>query len=56
MNKHAQAVEPLNKNELQSRADAERLQFKQLRENEIRTQLSEFAREFEQLKQLHKSN
>lgn len=57
MNKQARAVaiEPMNDTNQQCRSDADMLQLKQQKEASIRTQLNDFAREIEQLKQLHKS-
>lgn len=58
MNKRAQAVavELLNDVNQQACDAAEKLQLKKQIEESIRTQLADFAREIEQLKQLHKLN
>lgn len=58
MNKNAQAVavEPMNETDQASLASAELLQRKKQKEAAIRTQLAEFAKEIEQLKQLHKTH
>ena len=58
MNKNAQAVavEPLHDPAQSSLTRAQKLQLKQQKEDAIRTQLAEFAREMEQLKKLHKSH
>jgi hypothetical protein len=57
MTKLAQAAVRNTQNALQDEQslDARTLQLKQQKEEVIRTQLAEFAREFEQLKRLHKT-
>ncbi len=58
MNKRAQAmaVEPLSDVNQHAGDAAKKLQLKMQTEESIRAQLADFAREIEQLKQLHKSN
>lgn len=58
MNKNAQAVavDPLDESDQLSLARADLLQRKKQKEDAIRTQLAEFAREIEQLKKLHKTH
>lgn len=55
MIKHAHAV-AIEQSEQQSLTAAERLQMKKQKEDAIRMQLAEFAKEIEQLKRLHKSH
>lgn len=56
MNKNAQAVqrEAHYGSHHEHEVSASSLQLKQQKEEAIRVQLAEFAKEFEQLKQLHK--
>jgi len=58
MNKNAQALalEPLNETDHQASINAKKMQLKLQAEKAIRTQLSEFAKEMEQLKKLHKQH
>lgn len=56
MTKHAQSAlkEPAHSLEVEQQNATRREELRQLKEAEIRSQLAEFAKEFEQLKRLHK--
>lgn len=56
MTKHAQAAlkEPAHNLEHDQSVAARREELRKLKEAEIRAQLAEFAKEFEQLQRLHK--